>query len=180
MTTPFTEQQLQQRGKIINIISIVIPVAVAFLIGIRTKLPLGEWTKMLPHVNGVINSITSVLLILGLVFIKQKNKRLHKTTMLSAFSLGALFLVTYILYHISNKETPFGGDGAVKIIYYFFLITHIVLSIVVVRLVLLALNFALTSQFERHKKMVRWAYPIWLYVSVTGVVVYLMISPYYS
>ncbi|MES2730358.1 MAG: DUF420 domain-containing protein [Bacteroidota bacterium] len=165
---------------LINILSIVIPMAVAVLIGIRTKIYLGEWTKVLPHVIGFINSLTSVLLILGFYFIKQKNVKAHKTMMLGAFVMGSVFLVCYITYHLSNPSTPFGGEGWIRPVYYFLLITHIGLSIGVVRLVLLAVYYALTNQILRHKKVVKYAFPIWLYVSVTGVIVYLMISPYYT
>jgi putative membrane protein len=170
----------QSRNRIINILSIAIPVAVAILLGIRMKIDLGAWTKTLPHIIGLINTATSICLILGLVFIKLKNVQLHRAMMISAFSLGAIFLVTYILYHISNPSTVFGGEGIIKYVYYFFLISHIVLSIGVVRFVLLALNYASLKQFNKHKKIVKIAYPIWLYVSISGVIVYLMISPYYQ
>ena len=100
--------------------------------------------------------------------------------MISAFVLGTLFLVSYVIYHSSVPSTSYGGEGMVKGIYYFFLLTHILLAAVVVPLVLTALYFAIKQQFDRHKRIVKWAYPIWLYVSITGVVVYLMISPYYS
>jgi putative membrane protein len=97
-----------------------------------------------------------------------------------AFGLGATFLLTYVLYHLSNDSTPFGGIGGIRYVYFFVLISHIILSIVVVPFVLLAMYFALTKQFSRHVRIVRWTFPIWLYVSVTGVIAYLMISPYYQ
>lgn len=165
--------------KLINIISIAIPVAVALLIGIRTKVDLGAWTKTLPHVIGAINGLTSLALIAGFYFVKQRNVPAHRIAMLVAFVLGAVFLVTYILYHVSNPSTPYGGTGWTRPVYYFLLITHILFSIGVVRLVLLALHYAINNRIAEHKKVVKWAFPIWLYVSVTGVVVYLMISPYY-
>ena len=165
--------------KVINVLSIAIPVAVAILIGIRQKLPLGEWTEALPLTIGILNATTSLLLIAALVAIRQKKVNLHRMLMTMAFVLGAVFLVTYILYHISNPSTPYGGEGAVRYLYYFFLISHILLSIVVVRFVLLAMYYALNRQFADHKRIVKFAYPIWLYVSVTGVIVYFMISPYY-
>ena len=164
----------------INILSVAIPLAVAAILGIRTKINLGDWTSVLPHVIAVINSATSVLLLMGVYFIKRHQISAHRNSMLGAFVLGALFLVCYILYHISNESTPFGGEGLIKPIYYFFLISHIVLSIVVVRFVLLAVNYAVTDQIARHRKVVGYAFPIWLYVSVTGVIVYLLISPYYN
>ncbi|WP_341227712.1 DUF420 domain-containing protein [uncultured Arcticibacterium sp.] len=166
--------------KTINIISIVVPVVVAVLLGIRSKPYLGEWTSVLPHLNACINTLTSVLLITGLVLIKQKKQMAHRIVMTSAFSLGGLFLVCYVLYHLTNSSTSFGGEGAVRVFYYFILISHIVLSLVVLPLVLRAFYFAVVQDFQRHKKLVKFAYPIWLYVSITGVIAYLMISPYYA
>lgn len=167
-------------NRLINVLAIAIPVVVAVLLGIREKVDLGSWTKVLPHVNGVINSITSVLLVAGLIFIRNKNINAHRRAMTAAFVFGSLFLVFYVLYHLSNDSTAFGGVGAIRYIYYFLLISHIVLSIVVVWFVLRAVYFAYSNQIDLHKKTVKWAYPIWLYVSVTGVIVYLLISPYYS
>ncbi len=165
--------------KLINILSIAIPIAVAVLIGIQTRIPLGNWTKVLPHVIGLLNSTTAMSLIIGFIAIKNKNVELHRKSMGVSFVQGAVFLVLYILYHISNPSTPFGGQGIIRPIYYFLLISHILLSIGVVRLVLLAIYHALTGEIERHKKIVKWAFPIWLYVSISGVLVYLLISPYY-
>lgn len=166
--------------RIINILSVVIPFAVAALLGIPQKIELGAWTKKLPHVIGVINTLTSILLIIGFYHIKNGNREGHRKMMTGAFLLGAVFLVCYILYHISNVSTPYGGVGAVRYVYFFLLITHIVLSIVVVWFVLRGIFFGITNQIPQHKKAVKWAFPIWLYVSVTGVIVYLMISPYYA
>lgn len=166
-------------NQIINILSIVIPVAVAVLLGIRQKVDLGVWTTYLPHINGVLNSITSLLLLMGLYFIRQKNIAAHKRTMLMAFALGSLFLVSYVLYHLTNESTAFGGQGWIRPVYYFLLVSHIVLSVVVVWFVLRAVYFALSGQIARHKQTVKYAFPIWLYVSTTGVIVYLMIKPYY-
>ncbi|MEY2793115.1 MAG: hypothetical protein RJA76_1107 [Bacteroidota bacterium] len=165
--------------RLINVLSIAIPIAVAILIGIQTRIPLGDWTKVLPHVIGLLNSTTAITLLIGFAAIKKKNIEAHRKSMGLAFLQGAVFLVLYILYHISNPSTPFGGEGIIRPIYYFLLISHIVLSIGVVRLVLLAIYHALTGDIERHKKIVKWAFPIWLYVSVSGVIVYLLISPYY-
>ncbi|MCE7067744.1 DUF420 domain-containing protein [Dyadobacter sp. CY326] len=166
--------------RIINILAIAIPVAVAVLLGIRQKIDLGAWTKGLPHVIGVINTLTAILLIAGYYFVKNNNLTGHRRAMTCAFLLGAIFLVCYILYHISNESTPFGGQGVIRPAYYFLLISHITLSIVVVWFVLRAVYFGYTNQIASHRKAVKWALPIWLYVSISGVVVYLMISPYYS
>jgi putative membrane protein len=175
-----TQKRESKNHRLINVLSIFIPVAVAAILGIRTKVDLGDWTGVLPHVIAVINTAASVLLLVGVYFIKRGQIAAHRNVMLGAFTLGALFLVCYILYHISNPSTPFGGEGLIRPLYYFFLISHIVLSIVVVRFVLLAVHYAVTDQISRHRKVVRYAFPIWLYVSVTGVIVYLMISPYYT
>ena len=180
---------------LIGVLSVVIPLAVAILLFMPTKLDLGsEWVGFLPHLNGVINTATSLTLIAGLVFIRQKKITYHRTAMLVSFILGTLFLVSYVIYHASAPSTVFGdvnGNGMLdpaeatalgiwRPVYLLILLSHILLAIVVVPLVLLALYFALTHKFDRHRKIVRFAYPTWLYVSVTGVVVYLMISPYYQ
>lgn len=167
-------------NRLINIVSTVIPVVVAVMLSIRQKIDLGEWTTVLPHVNGVVNTLTSLLLLLGLYFIRQRNVVAHRRTMLTAFGLGAVFLINYVLYHLSNESTPYGGQGWMRLVYYFLLVSHIILSVVVLWFVLRAVYFALTGQFAAHKRTVRWAHPIWLYVSTTGVIVYLMISPYYT
>lgn len=166
--------------KLVNILSIAIPVAVAILIGIRTKIDLGAWTKVLPHIIGLLNTTTSITLIAGYIFIKNKNISKHRQMMSLSFIQGALFLVLYILYHVSNASTSYGGDGILKSIYYVLLVSHISLSIGVVWFVLRAVYYALSGQIIEHKKIVKWTFPLWLYVSVTGVIVYLMISPYYN
>lgn len=170
----------RKASRLINALSIIIPVAVAVLLGVRQKIDLGNWTTYLPHVNAVINSLTAVLLLVGLYFIRQKNVAAHRATMLSAFTLGSVFLVSYVLYHLSNESTSFGGEGWIRPVYYFLLVSHIVLSIVVVWFVLRAVYYAISGQIARHKAVVKWAYPIWLYVSVTGVIVYFLIAPYYN
>ncbi len=167
-------------NRLINTVAVAIPLVVAVLLGIRQKVDLGDWTKMLPHVNAVINTLTAVLLVVGLHFIQQKNIVAHRRIMTTAFLLGSIFLVSYVLYHLSNESTAFGGGGLIRPIYYFLLISHIILSVVVVWFVLRAVYFAYSNQIAEHKKAVRWAFPIWLYVSITGVIVYLLISPYYS
>lgn len=175
----FAVEKNAKNDKLINLISIVIPVAVALLIGIQTKLPLGAWTKILPHIIGLLNSTTALSLIIGFLAIKNKNIAGHRKAMGFAFVQGSLFLILYIIYHISNRSTPFGGQGIIKPIYYFLLLSHIILSIGVVRLVLFAIYHSLSGDIVSHKKIVRWAFPIWLYVSLSGVAVYLLISPYY-
>jgi putative membrane protein len=159
----------------INTVSIVVPLTVAILLGIQNKLDLGTWTRNLPHVIGTINTLTTVSLVLGLVFIKLGKIRLHQTMMTASFGLGGLFLICYVLYHLTNPSNKFNGEGFVRNVYFFILFTHIGFSLVVLPLVLRAMYFAATRQFTAHKKIVRFAYPIWLYVSVTGVMVYLFV-----
>ena len=167
--------------RLIIILSVAIPVVVAILLFSPAKFAVeGGWIKFLPHLNGVINTATAVALIAGRYFIKKGNIQMHRTLMYSAFTLGSIFLVSYVIYHSTTAATHFGGEGIIKIIYFFLLITHIVLAAIVVPFVLLAMYFAITGKILQHKKTVKWTFPIWLYVSITGVIVYLMISPYYS
>lgn len=162
-------------------ISIAIPVVVAILIYMPTKVDLGaDWVYFLPHLNAVINSAATIALIAGLIFIKQKNIPYHRASMSIAFGLGAIFLVSYVIYHGAAESTTFGGDGLIRIVYYFLLLTHIVLAAVALFPILFAYYYGLTDQIVKHRKVVKFAYPIWLYVTVTGVVVYLLISPYYT
>lgn len=163
----------------INVVSIAVPLVVAILLGIRQKIDLGTWTKVLPHVIGAINTMTSILLIYGLFLIKQKQIERHKKVMSLAFLLGGVFLICYVLYHLTNPSTSYGGEGFIRYVYYFILISHILLSLVVLPLVLRAYFFAWVEEYELHRKLTKYAFPIWLYVSVTGVIAYLMIKPYY-
>lgn len=164
----------------IILISVIIPVLVAVLI-YMPKIEAGnDWVYFLPHLNAVINSIATIALILGLYFIKNKNIAYHKISMSIAFGLGAIFMISYVIYHATAESTSFGGEGMIRNIYYFILITHIILAAVALFPILLAYYYGYTGRVERHRKIVRYAYPIWLYVTVSGVVVYLMISPYYN
>lgn len=179
----------------IIVLSIVIPLAVAGLYLLPAELKdMGLNTAFLAPLNAIINSITSILLIIALIAVKNKKFDLHKKLMLGALGLGALFLISYVVYHATNYSTKFADinhDGVATIeekaeygsqvgIYYFFLLTHVALSVVVLPFVLFAAYFALTSNNQKHKKIVKFAYPVWLYVSITGVIVYLMISPFYA
>jgi len=159
-------------------ISIVVPILVAVLLFMPSKIEIfSSFSKNLPHINALINSLTALLLIIALLMIKLKNIRMHKILMLTSFILGSIFLVSYIIYHSSVESTIYVGES--KLFYYFFLSSHISLSIIVVPFVLFAFYFSLTNQIQKHKKIVKYTFPIWLYVSVSGVIVYLMISPYY-
>ena len=177
---PTASSEAKVKNWIIGI-SIAIPLAVAVLLFMPAKLTsLGGWVYVLPHLNAVINSAASVALVIALLFVKQKKYALHGATMTVAFILGAIFLVSYVIYHGAAESTPFGGEGSIRIVYYFLLITHILFAAIALFPILFAYYYGYTNQREKHKKVVKYAYPIWLYVSVTGVIVYLMISPYYS
>ncbi len=174
---------LQNEAKVKNwiiAISIVIPVAVAVLLFMPQKLDVGaDWVYFLPHLNAVMNSAASIALILGLVFVKQKKYSYHGATMSVAFGLGAIFLISYVIYHGAAESTTFGGEGWIRPVYYGLLISHILLAAVALFPILFAYYYGYTDQRAKHRKVVKFAYPIWLYVSISGVIVYLMISPYY-
>ncbi len=180
--------------RIIYGVSILIPIVVAFLVLFPGKLSsTGSWVYLLPGIHATINTLTAIILIFALVAIKKGNVELHRTLMFSALFLGVLFLVSYILYHSSVESVKFGDldhDGVVnemelakagtsRIVYLMVLASHILFSIAVVPFVLLAFYYALSGQISRHKRMVKYTYPVWLYVSITGVIVYFMIRPYY-
>lgn len=162
--------------KLIIVLSIVLPLAVAALFGIRIP---GYDFSFLPPIYATINGVTAILLIVAVIAIKNKKKKLHEMLMKTCIGFSALFLVMYVAYHMTSDSTPFGGEGAIRIVYFFILITHIALSIAVVPFVLFTFSRALSGNFERHKALAKFTFPIWLYVAVTGVIVYLMISPYY-
>lgn len=174
MPTAATRQETKSK-LLINVVSVVVPLTVAVMFGFTNKFNFGEWTKILPHFIGAINSLTTLVLIAGFIFIKRGKIELHRTAMTTAFSLGGLFLICYVTYHISNPANKFGGEGTIRYVYFFFLITHIGFSLIVLPLVLRAMFFAVTGQFARHKNLVKYAYPIWFYVSATGVIVYLLL-----
>ncbi|MEX2597172.1 MAG: DUF420 domain-containing protein [Salibacteraceae bacterium] len=133
----------------------------------------------LPTLNASINACVSVLLVVGVLLIKAGKRDAHQLVMTTCLTLSALFLISYVIYHTTHESTAYGGEGVMRSIYFFILITHIILAIVIVPLVLISFSRGLSQQFDKHKKIARITLPIWLYVSVTGVIVYFMISPYY-
>jgi putative membrane protein len=171
----------QKYNKFIIAVSIVIPVVVAILFGVKLK-DLGynvEPLSFLPPVYAAINGVTAIVLVAAVMAIKKGNRKLHERLMTSAIALSIAFLVMYVAYHMTADSTKFGGEGVVRYVYFFILVTHILLSIAVIPLVLITYVRTLASKFDKHKKIAKITFPIWLYVAVTGVVVYLMISPYY-
>jgi putative membrane protein len=162
---------------LITIVSIAIPLVVAILFGVR--IPNVEPLRMLPPIYATINGITVLLLITALWAIKNKRIALHETLMKVSIFLSLLFLVMYVAYHMTSDSTPYGGEGFIRYVYFFILITHIVLSIGIIPMVLITYVRAISKHFGAHKKIARITFPIWLYIAITGVVVYLMIAPYY-
>lgn len=161
--------------KLIIAVSIIIPVAVAALFGIHVP---GYDFSFLPPIYATINGITAVLLVVAFVAIKNGKKSIHERIMKTCIGLSVCFLVMYVIYHMTSETTPFRGTGFIRYVYFFILATHIVFSIVIIPMVLFSFVRALSGDFQRHKKLSRVTFPLWLYVAVTGVVVYLMISPY--
>lgn len=171
----------QKYKKWIVLLSVAIPLVVALLFGINLK-RMGydvEPLTFLPPIYATINGITAALLIAAVVAVKNGNIILHERLMKIAIGCSVVFLGMYVAYHMTSDSTAFGGQGIIKYVYYFILITHIILSIAIIPLVLITYVRALAQVFDRHKKIAKITFPIWLYVAVTGVVVYLMIAPYY-
>ncbi len=166
----------QKTRNLIIAVSVIIPIAVAVLFTIKIE---GVDFSFLPPVYASLNGLTAVGLLVALIAIKQKKVNIHKRTIQLCLVFSILFLLLYVLYHMTSESTPYGGSGALKGTYYFFLISHIFLSLAVIPLVLFTYLFAWMGDFERHKKWTKFAFPIWLYVAISGVIVYFMISPYY-
>ena len=177
----FSQTLEQKYRKLIIALSVIIPIAVAVLFGFKLK-DFGlnvEPLTFLPPIYAGINALTAMVLIIAVVAIKNGKRKLHERLMTLAIALSVLFLVMYVAYHMSSDSTPFGGEGWIRTVYFFILISHILLSIAVIPLVLFTYVKGLVGNFEGHRKLAKITFPIWLYVAVTGVIVYFMIAPYY-
>ena len=161
----------------IKIVSILIPVVVAILFTVR--IPNVEPLSFLPPIYATINALTALLLVIALKAIKSGKRLLHERLMKTCIALSLVFLVMYIAYHMTSDPTPYGGKGVIKGVYFFILISHILLSIGIIPMVLVTYVRAISKLFEDHRKIAKITFPIWLYIAITGVIVYLMISPYY-
>ena len=159
------------------ILSIAIPIAVAVLFTI--KIPGVQRLGFLPPIYATINGITAIILVTAVYQIRKGNRKAHERLMKTAIGLSVAFLVMYMAYHMTADSTSYGGEGWMKYLYFFILISHILLSIIVIPFVLITYVRAISGQFYKHRKIARITFPLWLYVAVSGVVVYLMISPYY-
>jgi putative membrane protein len=166
----------------ITILSITIPLVVAILFKVKLR-DLGFDVKplsFLPPIYATINGITAVVLIWAVIAIKNGNRKLHENLMKFAIVLSVAFLAMYVAYHMTSESTKYGGEGIMRLVYFVILISHITLSIIVIPLVLVSYVRALSERFDKHKQITKYTFPIWLYVAVTGVIVYIMISPYYA
>jgi len=173
---PITDPSRKYR-KLITAVSILIPVVVAILFTVR--LPNVAPLDFLPPIYASINALTALILVVAYIAILNKKIKLHETLMKIAIGLSLVFLVMYVAYHMTSNPTPYGGDGMIKYVYYFILISHIILSIGIIPMVLVTYVRAISKRFADHKKIAVITFPIWLYIAVTGVIVYLMIAPYY-
>ena len=172
-----TKSKLKYRGLIILISVLILVVVVALrFVRIESIPPL----TFLPPIYATINGLTAVILILAYRSILAKNIKRHELLMKISIGLSVVFLVMYVLYHMTTDPTSFGGEGVIKYIYFFILITHVTLSVFIIPMVLVTYVRAISGMFDKHKKIARITFPIWLYIAVTGVIVYLMISPYYT
>ena len=145
----------------------------------NVRLPNVEPLDSFPPVYATINGLTAVILVFALFAIKNKKIKTHEALMKVAIALSLIFLIMYVAYHMTSEPTPFGGDGYIKYFYFFILITHIFLSIFIIPLVLITYVRAISKHFESHRRIAKITFPLWLYIAITGVIVYIMISPYY-
>lgn len=163
-------------------LSVAVPLAVLalMLMPAEWRIETGIGPRVLPLFHAVLNGTTAILLVLGVNFIKNKKIALHRASMVTAFALSAVFLVSYVVAKLSHEPVPYGGEGVWRPIYFFILITHIALSAAVLPLAMMSIYRAFTNELGKHKKLVRYTFPIWLYVAVTGVLVYVFMAPYYG
>lgn len=166
--------------RLIYLVSIVVFLAVAVLGRVPKAESIPDWAKVLPALNATLNAITTVLLVISYFFIRKKKVSIHKKLNLTACILSTVFLLSYITFHAFGVETTFPKDNPIRPFYLILLSTHIILAAIVLPLVLVSLYRGLTNQVSLHRKIVKWSFPVWLYVTTTGVIVYLMISPYYK
>lgn len=161
-------------------LSIIVPVVVLILMYLPERYNLfGAQSGTFPLFHAILNGCTAVFLLTGYFFMSVKEYRWHRNFMIAAFALSSIFLVSYVISKISNDPVPYGGDGILKYIYFFILITHILLSAIIIPLVLFTMYRGLTGEYTRHAKIARWTFPIWFYVAITGVLVYIFMAPYY-
>jgi putative membrane protein len=163
-------------------LSIIVPIVVALLMLFPNVFHIESESidfSSLPFFHAILNGSTAVLLFTGFILIKNKKTNLHKISMLSAFVLSSVFLLSYVTSKLTNAPVPFGGEGLIRYIYFFILISHIILSVLVLPLALFSIYRGMTGEIEKHKSVVKYTFPVWMYVAITGVLVYILMSPYY-
>lgn len=175
-------QENKTLAKKLNLVAYILSAAVLILVGLmrRVKISTDFDLGFLPAVNAVINTIVALFLLAALYFIKRKNIDKHKQMIFGAISFSALFLLGYVLYHFTTVETSYCKDGVIRYVYYFILITHIILAGISFPFILFTFIKGYTFQVEKHKRMAKWVWPVWFYVAVTGPITYLFLSPCYQ
>ncbi|GHE23760.1 DUF420 domain-containing protein [Sphingobacterium griseoflavum] len=176
-----TEEEKKYKKWIVTL-SVVIPLLVALLFGVKLK-DLGIDVKplhFLPPIYATVNGLTAIMLFAAVAAIKKGNVKLHENLVKVCMACSLAFLVMYVAYHMTSDSTAYGGEGVMRSVYFFILITHILLSIIIIPFVLFTFVRGIAGAYERHKKLARITYPMWMYVAITGVIVYVMISPYYA
>ncbi len=168
-------------GKSLKLVIWILTATVLMLVGFmrQYKLDLGVDFSFLPPVHALLNTLVAFCLIIAVVMIKKKNIKAHKAWISMAMIFSVLFLLCYVAYHFTTEETLYEGQGTMRTVYFFFLITHIILAAVSLPFILYTWMYGFTNQFAKHKKMARWVFPVWLYVAVTGPVCYFLLQPYY-
>lgn len=180
MLSPSLQKNDKQAKWLIGIFSFVVFAAVVILGRVKLEVELGFDVHIFAKINAVINSLVAVLLVAALIAVKKKNFLLHKKLMMTAMVLSVLFLVSYIGHHLLAGDAKFGGEGSIRYVYYFILATHIFLAAIILPFVLFTAYRAMIAEWPAHRKLAKITWPIWFYVAVTGPIVYLMISPYYT
>lgn len=178
----YTAEESQRLEKRLNRVAYIVSVLVLLLVGLmrRVKVDIGGVDfSFLPPIHASLNALTAVILLVAYYQIRNKNILAHRNSIYAAMVCSGLFLLSYVLYHFTTPETRFGGEGTIRYVYFFFLITHVVLAAVILPFIFLTFNRAYTEQYARHRKMARWVFPLWLYVAITGPICYLLLKPYY-
>lgn len=180
MIAPVFKKNDKTAKLLIFTVSFVVFAAIAFLSKFKLQVNLGFDVHVFALINAIINTTVSIVLVAAFLAIKNKNYIAHRNLMYTAIALSSLFLVSYIAHHLLAGDTKFGGEGTIRYVYFFILITHIFLAAIILPFILFTAYRALTGDYNKHKKLARYTFPLWLYVSITGVLVYLLIAPYYT
>ena len=180
MLAPLIRKNDKTARLLIFTAAFVVFAAVVVLSRVKLEVDPGFDVHIFAMINAIINSGVSLVLIMAYMAVRKKRYVAHRNLMYSAILLSTIFLVSYIAHHLLAGDTKYGGEGVIRYFYYFILITHILLAAVILPFILFTAYRALTGEFEKHKKLSRYTFPLWLYVSITGVLVYLLISPYYT